>query len=131
MDLVYDELLVISEELGLSRERFLGCGLSIPGLVDRGTNQVIMAPNLSWNHVDLKAKASDILKMPVYIENEAMCSAICENWIGKCRNVDNFVCINVESGIGAGIFIGVQFIGFSGSAGEIGHLIVQENGRPG
>ena len=45
MDLVYDELLVISEELGLSRERFLGCGLSIPGLVDRGTNQVIMAPN--------------------------------------------------------------------------------------
>jgi predicted NBD/HSP70 family sugar kinase len=130
MDLVYEELSVICEKLGLKKERFLGCGLSIPGLVDRGTNRVIMAPNLSWNHVDLKEKASAILNMPVYIENEAMCSAICESWIGKCRNIDNFVCINVESGIGAGIFIGgTIYRGFSGSAGEIGHLIVQENGR--
>lgn len=130
LDLVYAELSVIVESLGLQWDKFLGCGLSIPGLVDRGTNQVIMAPNLSWNHVDLKAKASETLKMPVYIENEAMCSAICENWIGKCKNIDNFVVINVESGIGAGIFIGGSiYRGFSGSAGEIGHLIVQENGR--
>ena len=130
IDLVHAELSVIIEKLGLQWEKFLGCGLSIPGLVDRGTNQVIMAPNLSWNHVDLKAKASEILKMPVYIENEAMCSAICEHWIGKCKNIDSFVAINVESGIGAGIFIGgAIYRGFSGSAGEIGHQIVQENGR--
>lgn len=130
LDMVHDELSMLVDKMGLKWENFLGCGLSIPGLVDRGTNQVIMAPNLSWNHVDLKAKASEILKMPVYIENEAMCSAICENWIGKCMNIDSFVCINVESGIGAGIFIGGSiYRGFSGSAGEIGHLIVQENGR--
>ena len=128
--LIYDELDRIIAQLGLKWERFLGCGLSIPGLVDRGTNQVIMAPNLSWNHVDLRTRAADILKMPVFIENEAMCSAICEHWIGKCKNIGNFVCINVESGIGAGIFIGETiYRGFSGSAGEIGHLIVQENGR--
>lgn len=130
VEMVSEELTRLIEKIGLKRERFLGCGLSIPGLVDRGTNQVIMAPNLLWNHVDLKAKASEILQMPVYIENEAMCSAICEHWIGKCRNIDSFICINVESGIGAGIFIGEKiYRGFSGSAGEIGHLVVNEDGR--
>lgn len=121
----------IIKDLGLKRERFLGCGLSIPGLIDRGNNRIIMAPNLSWNHVDIKDKMEEALSMPVYIENEAMCSAICEHWIGKCRDFGSFVCINIESGIGAGIFIGGSiYRGFSGSAGEIGHLIVKENGKP-
>jgi len=120
----------IIKERKINRKKFLGCAFSVPGLVDRSTDKIIMAPNLSWNHVDLSAKAAEILKMPVYIENEAMCSAICEHWIGKCRDVGNFVCINVESGIGAGIFInGALFRGAGGSAGEIGHLVVNENGR--
>jgi N-acetylglucosamine repressor len=130
IDLIYQEFSTIIKEMDLGLEKFLGCGLSIPGVIDRGTNQIIMAPNLSWNRVDLKEKAAQLLKMPVYIENEAMCSAICENWIGKCKNIDSFVCINVESGIGAGIFIGGDiYRGFSSSAGEIGHLIVEDNGR--
>jgi len=124
------QLTEIIKKQKINRKKFLGCAFSVPGLVDRNTDKIIMAPNLSWNHVDLSAKASEILKMPVYIENEAMCSAICEHWIGKCRNMGNFVCINVESGIGAGIFInGALFRGAGGSAGEIGHLVVDENGR--
>ncbi|UZQ86457.1 ROK family transcriptional regulator [Thermoclostridium stercorarium] len=114
----------------LDVDRFIGCGLSIPGILERKTNKVVIAPNLSWSEVDLDSKISKILNLPVYIENEAMCSAICEHWIGKCSNVENFVCINIESGIGAGIFIGESvYRGYSGSAGEIGHLIVKENGR--
>jgi len=114
----------------LNADKFIGCGLSIPGILDRNTNKIIIAPNLSWNEVDLGTKVSEALDMPVFIENEAMCSAICERWIGKCSNIENFVCINIESGIGAGIFIGdAIYRGFSGSAGEIGHLIVKENGR--
>lgn len=124
------QLSEIIKERKLNRKKFLGCAFSVPGLVDRSTDKIVMAPNLSWNHVDLSTKAAEILKMPVYIENEAMCSAICEHWIGKCRNIGNFVCINVESGIGAGIFInGALFRGTGGCAGEIGHLVVDENGR--
>jgi len=125
-----EQLNAVINERKLNREKFLGCAFSVPGIVDRNTDKIVMAPNLSWNHVDLSTKAAEILKMPVYVENEAMCSAICEHWIGKCRNIGNFVCINVESGIGAGIFInGALFRGAGGSAGEIGHLVVDENGR--
>ena len=111
-------------------DKFIGSGLSIPGILDRRTNKIIIAPNLAWNEVDLGTEISEALGMPAYIENEAMCSAICEHWIGKCSNIENFICINIESGIGAGIFIGESiYRGYSGSAGEIGHLIDKENGR--
>jgi N-acetylglucosamine repressor len=65
----------------------------------------------------------------VYVENEAMSSAICENWLGVCQNVENFVCVNIKSGIGAGIFTnGRLYRGAGGSAGEVGHIVVDENG---
>jgi len=130
IELIGEKFFEVIKAEKLNFEKFIGCGLSIPGLLDRKTNKIIIAPNLSWNEVDLDSKVSKVLNMPVYIENEAMCSAICEHWIGKCSDKENFVCINIESGIGAGIFIGDSiYRGYSGSAGEIGHLIVKENGR--
>lgn len=130
IDIIQEEFLKTIETEKLSHEKFLGCGLSIPGILDRETNKIIMAPNLSWSEVNLGSRIREVLDMPIYIENEAMCSAICEHWIGECSNISNFVCINVESGIGAGIFIKESiYRGHSGSAGEIGHLIVNENGR--
>ena len=129
--LIRDKFFETIDSEKLSTDKFIGCGLSIPGILDRNTNKIIIAPNLSWNEVDLGTEVSEALGMPAFIENEAMCSAICEHWIGKCSNIENFICINIESGIGAGIFIGDSiYRGYTGSAGEIGHLIVRENGRP-
>lgn len=107
----------------------LGVGISVPGLVEPDTQRVILAPNLGWEDVDLGTMLKKHLDMPVYVENEAMASAICENWIGECREVDNFVCVNIKSGIGAGIFTGGRpYKGSSGSAGEVGHVVVDEDG---
>lgn len=128
--LIREKFQEVTGKENLNKEKFIGCGLSIPGILDRNTRKIVIAPNLSWNEVDLGSKVAEALDMPTYIENEAMCSAICEHWIGKCSSIENFVCINIESGIGAGIFISdSMYRGFSGSAGEIGHLIVEENGR--
>ena len=41
----------------------------------------------------------------VYLDNESMCSASCENWLGLCKDVEDFICINIESGIGSGLFL--------------------------
>lgn len=113
----------------LKPDRLLGIGISVPGLVDIKTHEIILAPNLEWENVDIKSKLSKHLNVPIYIENEAMASAICESWIGVCQDVKNFVCINVESGIGAGIFAGGElYRGAGGSAGEVGHIMVDENG---
>lgn len=119
----------IAEGFPIDMGKLLGIGISVPGMVDAATHKIVLAPNLRWENVDLKAMLKDRLDLPVYIENEAMASAICENWIGACQEVGNFVCVNIKSGIGAGIFVsGKPYKGAGGSAGEIGHIVVEEHG---
>lgn len=116
-------------EYSISMEKLLGIGISVPGMVDWERCEIVMAPNLGWNHVDVKSKMKTFRDVPIYVENEAMASAICENWIGSCQEIQHFVCINIKSGIGAGVFThGRLYRGASGSAGEVGHIVVDENG---
>jgi predicted NBD/HSP70 family sugar kinase len=113
----------------ISADRLLGVGISIPGMVDNITHEIIFAPNLGWERVDLEHLMAGIGDFPIYIDNEAMCSAICENWIGSCIGLKDFICINMKSGIGSSIFAGGNlYRGCCGSAGEIGHIMVEQNG---
>lgn len=119
----------ILNESSIDVDVLLGIGLSVPGLVDIETGKLVLAPNMGWMNVDPKGWLEKLFPVPVFIENESMASAICENWIGSCKGVNNFVCINIKSGIGAGIFTGGElYRGESGTAGEIGHIVVDENG---
>lgn len=119
----------ITEKFSIKMDRLLGIGISVPGMVDAATQKIVLAPNLGWENVDIRAMLKARLDLPVYIENEAMSSAICENWIGACQETSDFVCINIRSGIGAGIFTGGRpYKGAGGSAGEVGHIVVEENG---
>ncbi|HEX2927629.1 MAG TPA: ROK family transcriptional regulator [Ruminiclostridium sp.] len=110
-------------------DRLLGVGVSVPGMVDNLTHEIIFAPNLGWERVDLEHMMARIGSFPIYVDNEAMCSALCENWIGCCMDESDFVCINMKSGIGSSIFAGGNlYRGCCGSAGEIGHITVDQNG---
>ena len=123
---IYD---TVVSSLKLNKDRILGVGVSIPGMLDITNRRIYLAPNLGWSNVDIKESLSQKLKAAVYLDNESMCSAFCENWLGICRGVEDFVCINIESGIGAGIFVrGKIYRGYTGSAGEVGHISVDENG---
>lgn len=116
-------------EFSIDLGRFLGIGISVPGLVKNEIHKIVFAPNLNWRNVNIKEHIDSIPDVPVFVENEAKVSAICEKWLGCCKDTDNFVCINVRSGIGAGIFIdGKLYRGVGGSAGEVGHIVVEEEG---
>ncbi len=123
------EILKILFQFSIDISKLLGVGISIPGVISSGTREVILAPNLGWENVNVKIHFNKLSKIPIYIENEAMASAICEHWIGICQKTKHFVCINIKSGIGAGIFAnGKIYRGADGSAGEVGHIVVNENG---
>jgi len=129
MDVIQSEIGKIIKEYGISTEKLLGIGLSVPGMVDSRECKIVFAPNLGWENVDIKHQFPDLPGIKVYVENEAMASAISENWIGCCQGIKNFVCINIKSGIGSGIFIdGKPYRGASGITGEIGHMMVDSNG---
>jgi glucokinase-like ROK family protein len=113
----------------IDNEKLLGIGFSIPGMIDRKAGKIVLAPNLGWENVGIPAQFIKWFNKPVYVENEAMASAIGENWMGSCQGVNHFVCINIHSGIGSGIFIdGKPYHGAGGSTGEVGHITVDDDG---
>lgn len=126
VEAIVEEILV---RFSIAPDKLLGIGISVPGMVDNETHKIVFAPNLGWENINLKEYLPKLTGYSVYVENEAMASAICENWIGSCQGVNDFVCINIKSGIGAGIFAGGKlYRGAGGSAGEVGHIVVDENG---
>lgn len=129
IELIEKKVQQIIEQNSINENRLLGVGVSVPGMVDNITHEIIFAPNLGWERVDLEHMMSSMGNFSIYVDNEAMCSAICENWIGCCIEQRDFVCINMKSGIGSSIFAGGNlYRGCSGSAGEIGHIMVDHSG---
>ena len=109
----------------------LGIGVGTPGLVNTAEGLIINAVNLNWQDLPLTSLLQERYHIPVSILNDSQAAAIGEKTYGKgYQPEDNMVLINILHGIGAGIVIhGSLFQGDGGSAGEIGHLVmVQEGG---
>lgn len=113
----------------LASVRILGVGVGTPGLVDeRGIIQE--APNLGWYGLDLAARLSAEFAGPVHIGNDANAAALGVHTFhdGSDRSL---MVVTVEHGVGAGLIIGgALVVGDQSAAGEIGHLIVDEDGEP-
>lgn len=119
----------IVKKFKIPNKKLLGVGISVAGFVNSETKKIVMAPNLGWENKDLITDLKSKLNHDVCIDNEAMASAVCEKWIGECKEDKDFICINIMSGIGAGIYASDKPLrGVSGSAGEIGHIIMDKNG---
>jgi len=107
----------------------VGAGVGVAGIVD-GEGNVLFAPNLEWENVDLKHRLENEFGFPVVIENEANAGALGEKHYGTGKNASNLVYLSVGIGIGAGIVIGKQlFKGGAGFSGEIGHTTIETNGK--
>ncbi len=108
----------------------VGIGVGTPGLVNTREGMVVNAVNLDWQDLPLARLLQDRYHMPVHIMNDSQAAAIGEYvYGGGYRADENLVVINIRQGIGAGILInGRLFQGDGGGAGEIGHMVVEENG---
>ncbi len=69
--------------------------------------------------------------LAVRADNEANLAAVAEHWQGVARDLENFVCVFGEVGVGGGIFVdGELFRGAHGFGGEFGHITVDPEGPP-
>ncbi len=109
----------------------VGIGVGTPGLVNTREGVVVNAVNLEWQDLPLSQLLEKKYKLPVLVVNDSQAAAIGEYVYGSDHAPDeNLVVVNVIHGIGAGILInGRLFQGDGGGAGEIGHVVVQENGE--
>ncbi|WP_416828415.1 ROK family glucokinase [Ectobacillus polymachus] len=115
---------------GLSANDFLGIGMGSPGIVDREKGTVIGAYNLNWSTLQpVKELIEAGTSIPFYLDNDANVAALGESWKGAGEGVANVAFVTLGTGVGGGIIAEGKLIhGFAGSAGEIGHLIVEPNG---
>jgi predicted NBD/HSP70 family sugar kinase len=122
----------VLSESSVRQDRVLGVGVAVPGLVQSDTGTVVVAANLAgWTNIPLAKDLSHALGLPVIIENDARACALAELWHGRRSGMRHFMSVDVEVGVGAGIVLNRElYNGYRGIAGEIGHIVVEENGKP-
>ncbi len=67
--------------------------------------------------------------LPIYISNDANCATIAEYEIIDRKIYSNYILVTIGTGIGSGIILnGALYTGSSGTAGEIGHMVIDKDG---
>ena len=130
VELICGEIRRLLENNGVSLSELGFCGVGIPGTVSDDGKNVVKAPNLKNLPKNLPELLEDRLNIPVRMVQDSRAAAWGEYVAGAGIGSDLLVCVTLGTGIGTGIVIGGEiFAGASGSAGELGHLVGQENGR--
>lgn len=106
--------------------RSLGMGLPAP-LTHGIVRSSAILPG--WVGVNALDAARERFGLEVHAENDANLGALAEHRQGVARGHANSVFVKVSSGVGAGIVLEDRlFHGSGGTAGEIGHLTLDESG---
>jgi glucokinase len=107
-----------------------GVGIGAPnGNYYNGT--IEFAPNLPWKGViPIAALFQKLTPLPVKVTNDANAAAIGEMVYGGAKDMRDFIVITLGTGLGSGIVANGELVyGHDGFAGELGHTIVDPNGR--
>lgn len=116
-----------------TERRIVGAGVAVPGLVEPVSGEILVAPNLAWSQLELSG-LSEVLGLPsgveVVVDNEANLAALAELDRWDPDVPPSFVHVSGGVGVGAGIVVeGHLLRGVHGFGGEIGHLVVDPEGR--
>lgn len=125
LEVVHELIDELSRDSGAT---LLGIGVGTPGIVDAATGDLRWAVNLDWQNLPL----GDILRrrhgVPVEVANDSRAAALAIELFSGRRHA-NLVAIKVGLGVGAGVVLGGElFHGDGFGAGEIGHVVVVDDG---
>jgi glucokinase len=110
---------------------FAGIGVGAAGQVDRNEKILVFAPNLGVKpNYPLGALLQERFKLPVALGNDVEAATVGEMRFGAGRGCADFICVFIGTGIGSAIVQNGQLRrGATGTAGEIGHMVVSAEGR--
>ncbi|EES73179.1 MULTISPECIES: ROK family glucokinase [Paenibacillus] len=115
----------VVEESPFAWEQVAGVGAGVAGFTNVREGIIILAPNVGLKDFPIRAILEERLGKPIKIDNDANVAALGEAWGGAGKGIDNCVCYTLGTGVGGGIIInGKIYQGFSGMAGELGHMSV-------
>lgn len=121
---------LIEQSIGESKrakDEIQGIGIGVPGRYDPTTNCVRFLPNLptTWPNVPLGSEIAARVGLPAVLINDARAFVLAEAIFGAGRGAATVVGMTLGTGIGGGIVVGGQLLlGLDGTAGEVGHQII-------
>lgn len=124
LDLAGSMLRKLTDQYGPAKH----VGLGLPAPV---TDDVVRSSSIfpGWEGVNTRLAAEQQFGVPVHVENDANLGALAEHRQGVARGHDSSIFVKISSGVGSGIIIDNRiFHGSSGTAGEIGHLTLDDQG---
>ena len=127
---VLDGLAHVLTAAAVARERVLGVGIGVPGLVEPGDDALVHAPTVGWTAVPIGGLLRGGTDLPLHIDNGAKTLGQAEKWFGAARDCDDAVIALLGTGVGTSIILdGDLYRGRHSSAGEWGHTTVAVGGR--
>ena len=121
----------LSKEIGITLDKYDSIGIAIPGGVDEISGNVIFAPNIPFSGLNI----SEILSQKfggkkVGVINDANAALMAELKFGAAVGFKDVVMITIGTGIGGAIAINGKILnGTNGMAGELGHVVIERNGK--
>lgn len=128
---ISEQILKFKQLLSEKNYNLIAIGLGIPGIIDKNTNTIEIAPNLNWNRVALldEIKLDEDIKNKIVLINDVNAGLYGE-LIVMPEKPEIVVAYFCGTGIGGAIAINGQIVtGVNGTAGEVGHMIVKKKGR--
>lgn len=129
IDKVIRSIETVINESNIDKNKILGIGVGMPGLLDIEKGIVLFSPDFDWEGVQLIQPIKEHFDLPIHIENSTRAIAMGEKWFGIGTIANNFLCVNLGHGIGSAIVMdGELYHGSSGSSGELGHITLEKDG---
>jgi glucokinase len=126
-----NQIIVLIEK----HDNIQGVGIGFPGFIHPDSKKIVQSPNLpGLRFFNLAEELSVILDLPVVVENDAVAAAYGEYCLWQSaqnkKTKESLIYIGLGTGVGGGlIHAGKLFLGQHGVAMEVGHMIVEPNGR--
>ncbi|WP_051261560.1 ROK family transcriptional regulator [Desulfovibrio inopinatus] len=129
-DIIEDGVRICIKESKIEKNHVRGIGMAIPGFVDHEHGRCLWTPLYNDSQGDLCALVYERLGIPAFIENDANAITLAEQWFGHGQDIDDFLLVSIEQGVGLGIVVnGELYRGHSGIGAEFGHVVIEPGGR--
>jgi glucokinase len=106
-------------------------GLGVPSTVDQKTGRAVVSVNIPLQDEPLRDLMSNRFGLPCGIDNDGNAAAIAEWQVGAGRGTRHMIMLTLGTGVGGGLILdGKPYRGAVGAAAELGHIVIEHDGRP-
>jgi len=125
MKVVSELIIELINNSALKKDEIIGVGLGVAGFINVKDKVVLTSPNFSWSNVHPDLELNKYLNYPVIYDNLTRVMALGELHYGVGKKYNNFICLKLGMGLGAGVIIDRKpYIGAHGYGSEAGHTII-------